>query len=360
VIVLYIHLAYTFDLQALMGEHAWLDLQTITQIRTRGPVLAPAAGWEDLPNLSTTTEEEAAYLREFGVDERLLATKGHPLWSIWFHVTDPTWMRVIHAGHLGIMFLFTIGFCTRITSVLTWLAALSYIQRAQTTLFGMDTIMNFVLLYLMIGPSGAALSVDRLLSRYWTALRASPGRLPVINFWRPTPSISANFALRLLQVHLCFVYMASGLSKLQGSTWWQGTAVWGTMANYEFSPLILQLYTDALRYLAQHRWLWELSMTASSLFTLGFEISFAYLVWLPRWRGLMIGLAVFLHAGIALFMGLVTFSLMMLTAVLAFVPAETAHRLLDKLVQRFTHGRETPIAPPSDGTARHNRMAQSA
>ena len=120
-------------------------------------------------------------------------------------------MGMIHGANLLIMLLFTVGFCTRITSVLTWLAVLSYIQRAQTTLFGMDTIMNFVLIYLMLGPSGAALSVDRLLLRAWTARHAAARKLPAVDFWRPTPSISASFALRLIQVHLCFVYLASGL-----------------------------------------------------------------------------------------------------------------------------------------------------
>src|SRR5207248_7883204 len=135
------------------GEHAWLDLPSITKMRLRGPTLAPPAGWDELPNLSPPTEEQAKYLSEFSVDPRLTAAQGHAIWSIWFHVTDPTAMRVIHGCILVIMFLFTIGFCTRLTTVLTWLATLSYIQRAQTTLFGMDTIMNFVLLYLMIGPS---------------------------------------------------------------------------------------------------------------------------------------------------------------------------------------------------------------
>ncbi len=359
-IVLYVHVAYTFDLQGLMGEHAWLDLPTITQMRTRGPTVAPPSGWDEIPNLSPPTEEEARYIREFGVDPRLTAAQGHPIWSIWFHVTDPTAMVFVHGGLLVIMFLFTIGFGTRLTSVLTWLATLSYIQRGQTTLFGMDTIINFVLLYLMLGPSGAALSVDRLISRYWTARRAKGLRPPAADFLRPMPCISANFAIRLIQIHVCFVYLASGLSKLQGSTWWQGAAPWGTMANYEFSPLGFQLYSDFLRFLARHRWLWELAMTSGSVFTLFFEISFAYLVWLPRWRGVMVIGAVLLHTGIALFMGLVTFSLIMLTAVLAFVPAELVRELVWKLAPGLTGRRHAPGEGASEGSTRRTPIAHSA
>jgi hypothetical protein len=94
------------------------------------------------------------------------------------------------------------------------------------------------------------------------------------------------------------------------------------MANYEFSPLRFQIYADALRTFAQHRWLWELVTTGGTLFTLAFEISFAFLVWNRSLRPLLIVGAVLLHLGIALCMGLVAFSMMMLTGVLAFVPAK--------------------------------------
>ena len=50
------------------------------------------------------------------------------------------------------------------TSILTWIAAVWYIHRSQQILFGMDTMMNILIFYLMIGNCGATLSVDRLTS----------------------------------------------------------------------------------------------------------------------------------------------------------------------------------------------------
>src|SRR5262249_24367405 len=151
------------------------------------------------------------------------------------------------------MVLFTIGFCTKITAVLSWMGMMCYIQRLPTVLFGMDTINNILMLYLIIGPSGQALSVDRLLARWWARRQ---GRVlgPV------QPSEMANFAIRLMQVHFCFIYMASGLSKLLGSAWWNGTAIWSTVANYAFAPMNWPVYTEGLRFLSQHRWMWELAM----------------------------------------------------------------------------------------------------
>ena len=62
---------------------------------------------------------------------------------------------VIHVGILAVMLLFTVGLWTRVTSVLAWMGAMQYVQRLPTSMFGMDTMMIILLLYLMIGNSGA-------------------------------------------------------------------------------------------------------------------------------------------------------------------------------------------------------------
>ena len=72
-------------------------------------------------------------------------------------------------------------------------------------------------------------------------------------------------------------------------------------------------------------------MATAGLFTLFFEIGFAFLVWRPRTRWVMIGMAVILHGLIGLFMGLKTFSFIMLTMNLAFVPPAALHWFLGKV-----------------------------
>src|SRR5205085_12697816 len=104
------------------------------------------------------------------------------------------------------------------------------------------------------------LSGDRLIGRYWARRRAAAkGGLASVGR-RPEPSVSANFAIRLIQFHLCLIYFASGCSKLLGTSWWSGTAVWLTMANYSFAPLNNKLYQQFLKFLTEHRWLWETIM----------------------------------------------------------------------------------------------------
>src|SRR5437764_13173209 len=47
--VLYIHFAYTYDLQTFFGKNAWLDLQTINEFRTQAPIVSPPRNWDPPP-----------------------------------------------------------------------------------------------------------------------------------------------------------------------------------------------------------------------------------------------------------------------------------------------------------------------
>ena len=53
----------------------------------------------------------------------------------------------------------------------------------------------------------------------------------------PSPTVSANLALRLIQLHLVVIYGMAGLAKLQGPSWWNGMALWRTMTAGEFVVL---------------------------------------------------------------------------------------------------------------------------
>jgi hypothetical protein len=277
-------------------------------------------------------------------DDPDLIRMGHPVYSPFFHLTNPTGIDVLHGVHLAIIVLFTIGFCTRVTSVLTWLAALAYIQRNPIALFGQDTMMNLCLFYLMLAPCGATWSVDWLINRYRAGRAAlKAGQRPPTDL-QPRPLVSANLVIRLLQIQYCLMYMSAGMSKLKGPSWWTGTAVWYTMTNPEFSPLHIPLFRNALVWLCQdgNRWLWEGYMNVMNVFTLSLEIGLPFLVW-TRLRPIVIFGAILLHTGIALNMGLVVFSLFMFTLMLPWMPPDAIRRVfarppgrLPKLEVRFT------------------------
>ena len=278
------------------------------------------------------------YLEYWNVDPRKVYRQGHTIFSMWFHVTDPTAMACIHAGVLVLIALFTAGLFTRVTSVLVWLATVSYIHRTQQILFGMDTMMNILLFYLMIGNCGAALSLDRLIARY-RATRAALRRGGLDAATRaflayPPPSVAAGFAQRLIQVHFCFIYMAAGLSKLKGGMWWHGQAFWEVLVNPEFTLLHYSWYENTVRWLVSFKPVYHFMLVAAVWFTLFVEIAGPFLFW-TRLRWLVIFLATLMHAIIAVLMGLNLFELLMIVMLLAFLP--------DRVIRdRFRSGPDLP------------------
>ena len=95
------------------------------------------------------------------------------------------------------------------------------------------------------------------------------GREPVV---APVePSARANLALRLVQVHLCVIYVFACLSKLQGESWWNGTAIWQAVSNLEYQ-------SRDVTWLAWYPWLVNLLTHV----TIAWEMTFWALVWRPH------------------------------------------------------------------------------
>jgi hypothetical protein len=317
-IVLYVLFAYALQLQAFVGPDAWLNNDTARKLRLEYPMSAPPTSWDG---------------------PEVFIGKGQFIWSLYYHVEDPVWIWVIHIGIMLTTLLFTVGFATRLTSVLTWMGYIMYIDRAATSLFGMDTMVNLGLLYLMVGPCGADLSVDRWLQVRRLRRQFGPGYVPP----PPEPSVSATFATRLVQINFCMIYLMSGFSKLLGATWWNGTAPTLVLLNYSFAPFDVGLYSKIIGFLVKHRWLWELLMTLGVVFTIFVEVGLPYLIWFRKWRWFMVCCSALLHTQIGLLMGLVTFSLMMLVLLLSFIPPEVCEQVVDRLRERLrTYFRPRP------------------
>lgn len=222
-------------------------------------------------------------------------------WSTWtiFDWIGPNWLLwTVHILALGVFACLFLGLFSRIAAVLAYLLAVSYVQRVTPgAYFGLDKTNCMLAMYLLLGPCGARYSLDRL----WRLRRGDAAE--------PEPSVSANIAIRLMQLHLCVVYFFSALAKLEGETWKVGTALWWSASNYEYQSLDLT-------------WLagWPHLVAAMTLAAVFWEIFYCVLVWNPRARPLVLAMAVLVHGGIALAMGMITFGLVMLIANLAFVP----------------------------------------
>jgi uncharacterized membrane protein YphA (DoxX/SURF4 family) len=227
-------------------------------------------------------------------------------WSLYFAVTSPTGIRVVAGMTLAAALLLMVGLATPLAAVVSLIGFISAANRAPLNVFGLDDTLGMLLIPLAIGPAGACCSIDRTLGARFIG-RSGRGA---------EPTVRANLALRLLQLHLCIVYLFSGCGKLLGASWWEGTALWGAVANGQYRTL-------DLTGLASHPWLVNLLTLA----TLWWEVTYAALVWPRLTRRLVLALAVAVHLGIGLAMGMMEFGLAMITANLAFVPADAWRRL---------------------------------
>jgi HTTM domain len=246
-----------------------------------------------------------------------LSQAGESAYSLWWLIPSG-WIWPAYGASMVILALFTIGYRTRVTSILSLAVLISYAHRVPQALFGLDQINGMLTLYLAIGylatgPGDRALSVDARLDRS----RGGASRRPM--------SGGANLAQRLIQIHMCIIYFFAGASKLQGPSWWSGEAVWRALSNLEYQSI-------DLTWLAWHPKLVNLFTHLAVLW----ELSFCVLIWVPRLRPLVLAAAVATHLGIGAFLGMWTFGLIMLVGNVAFLPNEVVRRAVDALTRRRT------------------------
>lgn len=211
-----------------------------------------------------------------------------------------------------------LGLHTRLSAVVAWILHTVLLNSISFFSYGVETFAHISLFYCAVMPVGTAYSLD---------VRA--GRLS------SAPSALATLALRVLQVHLCLIYLTTGLEKLMGSVWRDGTALWEVLmqpqyGQFDFAwlagvPVLVKLAT------------WG---------TLVVEVGYAFCVWPRRTRGLWVALTLGLHLGIAVMMGLWMFSGMM--AVLTF--SAFGWPLLSQVMA--TRVRAVVLLPFPSGTAR--------
>lgn len=308
-ILFYIHLSCAGSVLDFVGPQAWVDEEAFAEIH-------------DLPNHDKYRLKEKNPLPS-EVDYHAMRYRGMIPYgfSIWYLVNDPTMIKLLYYAGIVCIGLFTLGFATRITSIISWAFHLSYMHRAMMIWFGMDAMISFMLLYLCICPCGSVFSLDRLIARLRTGERLE----------QVQPTWSANLGLRLIQIHMCIVYFIAGVAKLQGSTWWNGAATWLTMNAPLFNEGVdVGWMTDP----RLGEWFWHYFCFFSTYSTLVFEIAFPFLIWNRYLRPWILFAAFMLHAGIALFMGLGGFGAIMLTGCMSFIPADGMRWFLDAVFRQ--------------------------
>jgi hypothetical protein len=238
---------------------------------------------------------------------------GDYAWSyLWFTDSIPLlWAHQLVAIALSI--LMSIGLFTRFVIPIVWFMTLMVCHRMTGFLFGLDQIVMMVTMYLMVGRSGDELSFDRYLHlQSLRGLREAKVCVPISD-----GSAYNTIAARLMQIHLCVIYLFGGLGKMRGETWWDGSAIWLSAVSYEYQSLDLTWIGN-----------FPVLMALAAHVTLFWETFYVCLVWPKMTRPWVLLTAVAVHAGIGIFLGMITFGWMMIVANAVFIEPTTMQNWL--------------------------------
>jgi hypothetical protein len=282
--------------------------------------LLPLAGDAEAVFGLTGWFDDQAY-REAG---RIVGGPPQPItWSIvYLFGSNAGLLTAFYWLSIVVLVLFTAGLWTRLTSLLTWVIVASF---TASPAFGSDadSLLLLLSLYLMVGYVLLGLT-DRDQPLHSRLLGEVPGtfsgpaqeKVPG-TFSRP--SIAVNVALRLLQVHVAIVMVASGLHKLQFGDWWAGFALW-----YPLHP-VMEMSEKTTGAAAGDGSSLVLGLAAYAV--LAWQIAFPAFAWKPRWRPVLLGGALIGGLGCAFLYRVPTFGPALFAACLAYVSAREWRRL---------------------------------
>ena len=221
------------------------------------------------------------------------------IFSFW----PDSWVHFVHAGFVFLLICLCLGVGGRLLSVTAAFLHLAFVHRNYGIAFGADQVGGIFLLYLSLTNCSERLSVRSLWKK----------RSMAVSLTNPAASsdLLTSVFYRMIQIQLCVIYAYSGMEKLKGQTWWDGTALWSIFANPQM-------------VIGDFLWLrhFPFVIVFLSFTTLLFEIYFPVLIWVKAVRRPLLLMGLFFHLGIGFLMALWSFSLVMLAPYLLFLSLE--------------------------------------
>lgn len=200
-------------------------------------------------------------------------------------VSDAAAVKGVFLVSVSALAALLVGYRTRYAAIIAYVTHVMMKSSAMASIYGVDVFAQIALFYCMVMPVGAAYSLDKAAGRVSGAA-----------------SSAARLSIRVLQIHLCIMYLACGLDKAAGDDWWNGEAIWCALMRSDLCAFNMSWLASV-----------PLLPKLAGLGTLVIEAGYPIFVWPRRTRTIWAVSTIGLHAGIAIFMGLHTFSAMMAT-----------------------------------------------
>jgi predicted DCC family thiol-disulfide oxidoreductase YuxK len=216
-------------------------------------------------------------------------------------------VTTLWALSLIVSVLVMVGYRTRLACALAFLALISFQMRNPLVINGADVVFRMAAFWLIFSAAGERFSVD-------AALRRARGQ--------QVTGYGPAFPIRLLELQVAWIYLATGLEKHAGERWMNGTALhWALSLKYTYSRPFATFLTQFEPFIRWGTW-----------GALVQELAFLPMVFFPAFqpflRVVAVLSAVMLHLGIVTTMQVGNFPLIMLATLIIFLPAGLVLRLM--------------------------------
>jgi hypothetical protein len=251
--------------------------------------------WQLFPNLTAFFTDEGILPR------RAQALSDGDRLSLLNLSGDWSFVAVIWLVSCLVALALTLGWHTRVMGLLAFVLVSTFSWRDPLILDGSDLVFRLVPLWLAFTPAGERWSID-----------ARARVVPTQRGWA--------LPIRILELQIAWIYLATGLEKLGGIDWINGTAAYYALQlEHTFSRSWARAF--AVDPIVSHLISW---------YTIAVELSFLPLAMFPSERTRLVAAlsAAAMQLGILFLMNVGNFPLVMLAAGILFVPPDWIHWML--------------------------------
>jgi uncharacterized membrane protein YphA (DoxX/SURF4 family) len=250
--------------------------------------------------------------------------------SLYLISPSHTFENFLFLAGIIVCLMFILGFKTRIASVLYFVFTFSVYSRNPYALDGGDNLLCLTAIYMMFTDCGAYFSIDAIRSR---ARQEEDS---------PLIALIHNCGLLAIVIQLSLLYFTSAFYKIQGHMWQDGTALYYILRNSEFnlSPSAHIFYSN------------DIVVTLLTWWSMLFQMAWPFVIWQKRLRPFVALSALVLHGMIAYFMGILWFSMVMVSVELIIFDDADFLRYRDFVLFALRrHEVRSPVPIPDESSA---------
>lgn len=196
--------------------------------------------------------------------------------------------------------LFMVGILTRISTIILFFSLFLLKIRSLYLMDGADNVISAILpFFIFIDTISFSTKYENFKNNIYSKF---PKLMEITVF------LSVIFCYAIM-IQICIVYLFSGIHKLYGDVWREGTALYYILNSEDFSPSYLNIaFTQSMFLVKIATW-----------GTIFFQLTFPFCIWYKPLKKYYIFSGILLHVGIFIMMKIDNFSFIMIACYSIFI-----------------------------------------